>query len=376
MAFTTDIRIFPQKEMFAVDMAEILDTAIPYNGIIQGCGISFSEDAGTLSMETGRILIRGRLGVITERGDIVAPVVTGSENVQCHLVASCNLSTLNPFTIEIVTPGVYEEYQQQKASLDADAFNTQDGFDFIDLGTASVSPTSGKIVSWTPKTNTNARQAMELATSNAGGTYLPAGTNINNLSKKDSGWWAYARSDVSGTFPVADTYGMLGHIQGTSESFAMQIIRSNNQANSSTVIYTRFKASGVWGAWQRFVSTKTRELTIARVNNNYCTAEDISRLQAYITNGTLYFRGNLKVSANIPTDTSVTIATISGWRAPFGVYINVPSQEGMTNLVVQITETGTVTVANYYTFQPDPSPFPSAGWYRCMISVPCSEGYE
>lgn len=376
MALTTDIRIFPQKEMFAVDMAEILDTAIPYNGIIQGCGITFNEDAGTLTMETGRMIIRGRLGVITERGDLVAPVVTGTENVQCHLVASCNLSTLNPFTIEIVIPAVYEEYQQQRANLDTNTFNTQDGFDFIDLGTASVSPTSGKIVSWSPKTNTNAKQALELAMSNAGGTYLPAGTNINNLDKKSSGWWAYARSDVSGTFPVSDTYGFIAHIQGTSDNFAMQILRSNNQANSSRIVYVRYKASGVWGVWQRFVSSNRSALSITRVENSYCTANDISLLSAGIKNGFLYLRGNLHLSTNFPTETeNVTIAMISGWHAAYNSIICVPAQAGFATLLIQVSDSGEVKISNYST-QPSQSSWTYAGWYRFNLVVPAADGYE
>lgn len=375
MALTTDIRIFPQKEMFAVDMAEILDTAIPYNGVIQGCGITFNENAGTLSMETGRILIRGRLGVITERGDIVAPVVTGTANVQCHLVASCNLSTIDPFKVEIVTPGVYDEYQQQKADLDADTFNTQDGFDFIDLGTASVSPTSGKIVSWTPNTNINARQAMELATSNAGGTYLPAGTNINNLTKKDSGWWAYARIDVSGTFPLSDTYGTIGHIQGTSDNFATQILRSNSQINSSTIMYVRYKANGVWGEWQRYVSSSNKTLSIERVGNSYCNAADISYLSAGVKNGFLYLRGNLHLSVSLPSESeNVTIARINDWHGAYSAIICAPAQSVFVSLIVQVSDTGVIKISNYST-PPEPA-WSFAGWYRFNLIVPVADGYE
>ena len=154
MALTTELRVFPDKELFAIDMAEILDTAVMFSGVIQGCGVTFNSTAGTLTVESGRILIRGRLGVITASGDVAAPVLTGSANVTCYLAAACNLSTLSqPFTVEIITPATYEEYQQRKEST-ADTFNTQDGFDFIVLGTVSVNPTSGKIVSWTPSADT------------------------------------------------------------------------------------------------------------------------------------------------------------------------------------------------------------------------------
>lgn len=150
MALTTELRIFPDKELFAVDMAELLDSAVMFSGVIQGCGVTFNSTDGTLTVETGRIILRGRLGVITERGTISPPTLTGTSNVTCYLVAACNLSsTEDPFTVDIVEPATYEEYQQRKTST-ADNFNTQDGFDFITLGSMSVNPASGKIVSWSP----------------------------------------------------------------------------------------------------------------------------------------------------------------------------------------------------------------------------------
>lgn len=189
MALTTELRIFPDKELFAIDMAEILDTAVMFSGVIQGCGVTFNQVAGTLTVESGRILIRGRLGVITTSGDVAAPVVTGSANVTCYLVAACNLSTLSqPFTVEVITPATYEEYQQRKEST-ADTFNTQDGFDFIVLGTVSVNPTSGKIVSWTPsadassdRTNSKIVNAMAERLTTAENTLNTLNINVSTLS--------------------------------------------------------------------------------------------------------------------------------------------------------------------------------------------------
>ena len=182
MALTTELRIFPDKELFAIDMAEILDTAVMFSGVIQGCGVTFNQVAGTLTVESGRILIRGRLGVITTRGDVAAPVLTGSANVTCYLVAACNLSTLSqPFTVEIITPATYEEYQQRKAST-AGTFNTQDGFDFIVLGTVSVNPTSGKIVSWTPSADTGTDRSNLTLLNAIANKATTIETNLNTLT--------------------------------------------------------------------------------------------------------------------------------------------------------------------------------------------------
>ena len=182
MALTTELRIFPDKELFAIDMAEILDTAVMFSGVIQGCSVTFNQVAGTLTVESGRILIRGRLGVITTSGDLAAPIVTGSANVTCYLVAACNLSTLSqPFTVEIITPATYEEYQQRKEST-ADTFNTQDGFDFIVLGTVSVNPTSGKIVSWTPSADTGTDRSNLTLLNAIANKATKIETNLNTLT--------------------------------------------------------------------------------------------------------------------------------------------------------------------------------------------------
>lgn len=376
MALTTDLHIFPNKELFATDMAEILDTAVPLSGIVQGCEVSFNSGAGTLSIESGRMLIRGRLGVIEEGGDIAIPTLTGTSNVACRLIAVCNLSTSEtPFTIEIASPATIEEYTTRRIDSES-TFNTQDGFDYLVLGTAAVNPISGKVVSWTPESNLDIKNAIKLNSNRFGGTYLPSGTNINDLTIKDSGWWAYSRADMSGTFPLTDTYGIIGHIQGTSNGFATQIIRSNSQAGNSHIMYVRHKVSGSWGAWQRYASENRTVYEIERIDNRYCTTTDIGYLSAGLKGGYLYLRGNLHLSANIPIGTAgVGIARINGWNAFDGCFINVPSQNGFGTLVVQVSASGVVTISNY-SVEPPQSTWTFAGWYRFNLIVPVADGYE
>lgn len=368
MALTTDIRIFPQKEIFAVDMAEILDTAVPYSGIIQGCEITFNSAAGTLSIEIGRMLIRGRLCVITERGDLAAPAVTGSENVACHLVATCNLSSLNPFNIEIVTPGVYTEYQDQKAALDETTFNTQDGFDFIDLGTAMVNPSSGKIVTWTPSKQTNVKNAIERVTSNTGGTYLPSGTNIDNLTKEDGGWWAYERANVSGTFPMPDTYGTIGHIQGTSANMATQIIRSNTQPRADGSMQMRFKVDGVWSDWKRYINVESKNVAVSRLSNAYTTFDGI----AFRKCGFLWLRGIVRLTAAIPANGGADIAAMAEWTAPNTVYVTVanPNHNGEA-LYVTVSYNGVVRIDNFTS-----TPITLGSLFVFTVMAPITNGSE
>lgn len=141
---TADIRIFPQKEMLSVDMAEALDAAILKSGIIQGC--EFRHINGVLSITDGRIIIKGRLGVVTA-GDI--PVPTLEVITPCHVVAICNLNmTENPFTISMLTPTEFTTLQSTATT--GDSFNVSSGLAYIEFGTATVDPATGNVTAWTP----------------------------------------------------------------------------------------------------------------------------------------------------------------------------------------------------------------------------------
>lgn len=370
MALTTELRIFPQMELFAVDMAELMDTAIERDGIIQGCGITFNSEAGTLTMDTGRIIISGRLGVITESGTLAAPVLSGTTNVTCYLVAACNLSTLNPFTVEIITPATYEEYQQRKQAS-ADAFNVQDGFDFIVLGTVSVNPTSGKIVSWSPDSSVNAKELSKYDANRFGGNKLPAGTNIDNLTAEYAGWWTYNRPDVTGTFILNDTTGLICHAQGSDNNTAMQILRSGAQGETNRTFFVRYKANGVWGTWQHITNSTLAQMTINLIQNNYCTYADVTSMHAYRKGGWLWLKGNLHVTYKVPQGTTAQIGTITGWNAPVSSFVNVPERTGKAVLTITLSFDGKLSITNN---SPDQDISGSAGYYNFLIMAPSNDG--
>lgn len=203
-----------------------------------------------------------------------------------------------------------------------------------------------------------------------GGNYLPSGTNIDNLTKEHSGWWVYSRSDTLGTFPITDTYGIIGHIQGTSDNVAMQFLRSNSQGTTNPILYTRYKMGGTWGAWQRYVNTITTNLTITRTDNSYCNVTDINYLQARKKGGYLSLRGNLHLTTSMPTGTeNIQIATISNWQGVSG-FLCVPAQTGNSTLLVSISSSGVVTISNYSGVATN------ANWFRFTFTTPCEDGYE
>lgn len=143
MSATADIRIYPGKELFASDMAEILRAALVDSGKIQGCVISESD--GVLSISSGRLAIAGRVGTVTG-GTIPTPTL--SANAQCTVVAICDLSRENePLRIEMLSPDDYATLQDNATA--AESFNDSGtGIQYTDLAVASVNATTGKVTTW------------------------------------------------------------------------------------------------------------------------------------------------------------------------------------------------------------------------------------
>lgn len=139
-----DIRVYPDKEMKAIDMAEIVDSVQLANGIIQGCGVSIVQNA--LHIDDGRILINGRLGVVTA-GNIELPELEATTT--CYLAAVCDLAIQNPFYIALLTGADKSALDQKKSQITN--FNAGNGVDYVILGTASVNPTTNVVSNWTPQ---------------------------------------------------------------------------------------------------------------------------------------------------------------------------------------------------------------------------------
>lgn len=141
---SADLRIFPNKEMFSVDMAEVLDAAILKDGIIQGCSISITN--GVLNITAGRIVVSGRLGVVTA-GSIPIPTISSQQT--CSVVAVCDLRTSgNPFYISIVDTAGLQTLNSAKST--GDGFNVEGTLDYVILGTIIVDPSTGTVSNWTP----------------------------------------------------------------------------------------------------------------------------------------------------------------------------------------------------------------------------------
>lgn len=147
MSVTAEIKIFPGKEMRAVEMAEVLDACtIANGGIIQGCAITYNQQAQTLSMASGYIMILGRLAAIT--GGEIDQFPTLSAESNCRLMAVCDLKADTPFYVRLLSEAEFNALAQSASTVSE--FNASDGIAYITLGTAKVNPATNKITAWTP----------------------------------------------------------------------------------------------------------------------------------------------------------------------------------------------------------------------------------
>lgn len=199
---SAEIKVHPGKELLALDFAEIIDASLINSGIIQGCTITL--ESGVLKMESGRIMIKGRLGLITG-GDIELPSI--STEADCKLLAVCDLRADTPFYIRLVSNAEYETLSAD-AERYKDTFNVGNGVAFVELGTAHVNPATSAVTKWTPKNasvkkDSVAYAALEKSLSdNVANIYRNANDAHTLLTQKINAWATYLqkRTSSSGRF--------------------------------------------------------------------------------------------------------------------------------------------------------------------------------
>ena len=130
-------KIYPAKELKAVDMAELMKASLLFNGVLHGCAISI--DNNRLRMTPGRIVIFGRLasfeGSLGENYLYFdAPSV--SARTKFMICAICDLNNpSNSFYISLLGPSAYSNLV---AEVDAgptdEKYNIVGGKRFIRLG--------------------------------------------------------------------------------------------------------------------------------------------------------------------------------------------------------------------------------------------------
>lgn len=143
---TSNIRIFPEKELSALDMAELMNASIIGSTILHGCNVSL--DSGKLTMSSGRIVMHGRLAVITG-GELEAPSDGMSSTVvKRHLMAVCDLQASTPFYLKVLTSREYNSVLTAAEQYSDTNFNPSSGVRYLDFGVATVA--SGRFTAWSP----------------------------------------------------------------------------------------------------------------------------------------------------------------------------------------------------------------------------------
>lgn len=133
------IKIYPDAEMLAADMAEVLRAALMDSYVIQGCELSVT--GGTVAITSGRIVIKGRLAEVTG-GNIEVPSVEGDDDG--YICAVCNLSsTSSPFTLQVLPAADYNTIKRTEQNYvnptsGNDTFNVSGGVAALLLGTVRI----------------------------------------------------------------------------------------------------------------------------------------------------------------------------------------------------------------------------------------------
>lgn len=152
-----DIRIFPNKELTSVDMAEVLDAAIMNTGVIQGCELTLVN--GVFHINSGRLIVKGRLGVVSE-GTIPNPT-TLSQKETCWPLAVCDLSSdENPFYFLLATGDDLDRLGLSTEDQDT-TFNVQDGIAALTFGDCEVDPATGWASNFHPYGQATAKKGWD-----------------------------------------------------------------------------------------------------------------------------------------------------------------------------------------------------------------------
>lgn len=174
-------------------------------------------------------------------------------------------------------------------------------------------------------------------------SYLPTDTNIDNWNT--TGFWLYERGNASshtGTFPISDTYGTLICVRGTSNNFAIQMIRSNSTSRTEGTLYIRYRTAGTWGSWLTYEDNSISSGTITvssgwtvEASNNWCRKSGhVAEFYLTVTGGTLSSGWN-------------TLGTLPSGFRPLYAFNMVGVDNGSTGVPacqVQVSSSGEINV--------------------------------
>lgn len=306
-----EIKIFPGKEMKALDMAEILDASVITSGIIQGCNIQNLSGALTLT-EPGRILIRGRLGYFQSG---VIPTSGISTSGTYKVLAVCDLSATqgNEFYIDYfstATGGDYDAISSRRSNQQS--FNAADGVEFVELGTATIDASTGNVTQWTPENATVKRDADAYSALQQEITNV-ATTSHTYLQRQINAWSTYLRNRAfaSARF-VQEAFVVPSFKLGAGERVSCRFPALRGTTFRATSANSRVATLPSWEDFTQQYTTITDGTSTVQIPSNVDTAA--VRYVAIGIAGVLFSKAAYKPSgASQAVGKNETYCVVNGW---------------------------------------------------------------
>ena len=212
-------KIYPAKELKAVDMAELMKAALMFNGVLHGCKIEVVSNR--LRMSPGRIVIFGRLAEFAPSSGesylyFDAPSVSARTKFVICAISDLNNSS-NSFYISLLGPSAYSSLVAEVSGDPTDEnYNTVGGKRFVRLGEvyydSSGTPSSLNVSATDfpggqPRSNNVVLQDYRASLNDKDATYM-AWIRYLNKARHHRGFFKTKTVTIDGVVIPANTSGL------------------------------------------------------------------------------------------------------------------------------------------------------------------------
>lgn len=212
-------KIYPAKEMKAVDMAELMKAALMFNGVLHGCKIEVVSNR--LRMSPGRIVIFGRLAEFAPSSGesylyFDAPSVSARTKFVICAISDLNDSS-NSFYISLLGPSAYNSLVAEVSGDPTDEnYNTVGGKRFVRLGEvyydtsgtpSSLNVSATDFPSGQPRSNNVVLQDYRASLNDKDATYM-AWIRYLNKARHHRGFFKTKTVNIDGVIIPANTSGL------------------------------------------------------------------------------------------------------------------------------------------------------------------------
>ena len=212
-------KIYPAKELKAVDMAELMKAALMFNGVLHGCQISISSNR--LRMTPGRIAIFGRMAEFEAGAGesylyFEAPSVSARTKFIICAISDLN-NTSNPFYISLLGPSAYNSLVAEvDGGPDDENYNITGGKRFVRLGEvyydaggtpASLNVNASDYPDGQPRSNSIALQEYKSSLDDKDATYM-AWIRFLNKARHHREFFTTKTVNIDGVVIPANTSGL------------------------------------------------------------------------------------------------------------------------------------------------------------------------